>query len=353
VSHAQTFSPSLLFGLQASPIGELCVVLRPMSDQPKPPTPSHALPSILREFTPAYIALPADHPAKISLRTYTSALLLSLGPALFPFVAKAAVLVKARKGVDRVRVGDVVAGLGRLLRRELGPFGFAFAITAAVGGGSFLQSVSENMERSAVPSLQNGNADFGVAGGLNSTFKNAKSRLLRYWASLSNVQQTFLFNALASTVAIVLLQWKTALGRPSGVPELPLTLPIDENPKRKGVSPTLNLTLTLFVRALDSVVHGGLQDKLVQKLKLKGRDVTPGSAEVEEATSRDSVYAKNWINKWTSNLDSLVFCVCSARCVTRPLRTVAHPHPLNLGLFGVSFINRTRLSPPCYNLTKR
>ena len=240
-----------------------------------------------------------------------------------------------------MRVERAVAGLERLSRRGLGPFGFAFAITAAVAGGSLLQGARGGLEKSAVISLQNGYTSFRSAGGnLTSTFKNIKSRLACSWASLSDVQRTFLCNALASAVAIVLLQWKTAPGR---VPELPLTLPIDDVTKRRGVSPTLDLTLVFFVRALDSLIQGGLQDKLVQKLKGKGREGSPRSAQMEDETSRDSVYAKNWINKWTSNLDSLVFCVCSARCVLNPLHMVARTHSSNLGLSGVSFINQTCL----------
>ena len=314
-----------------------------MSDQSRPPAPLHLFPRIVQEWVRAYTALPADHPAKISSRTYGLALLLSLGPTLLPFVARAVVLAKAGKGVCRVRLGKVVVGLWRLLRRELGPFGFAFAITTAVAGGSLLRNVSENPEGPAVLSLRNGGE--GV-GGLNSTFKNVKSGLRRHWASLSGVQQTLLSNALASTVAIVLLQWSTATCRSAGVPEFPLTLPIDDIPRRKGISPTLNLTLILFVRALDSLVHGGLQDKLLQKSKVMGREATPGSTEAGEAASRDSPYAKNWINRWTSNLDSLVFCVCSARCVIRSLRTALHTHSLNPELSGVSFINQTRPPPP-------
>lgn len=296
----------------------------------------------------AYIALPADHPAKISSRTYGLALLLSLGPALLPFAAKIVSPAKVGKGVDRMRMGKVVVGLGRLLKRELGPFGFAFAIATAVAGGSFLQKVSKNLEKPTDPFLQNGDANFGTAGHLIPTLENVGSTLRGHWTSLSEVKQTFLTNALASSVAILLLQSKIAPGRPSGVPELPLALPIDDIPKRKGISPTLNLTLILFVRALDSVVHGGLQDKLLQKLKGKGREVTSGSTQVEEATSRDSVHAKNWIHKWTSNLDSLVFCVCSARCVFKSPNMVVHTHCSNLGSFGVSFIDRTRAFLPFY-----
>jgi hypothetical protein len=268
------------------------------------------LPSTLQDHIRAYIALPADHPAKIGSRTYALALLLSLGPALLPFVAKVVGLVKAGKDVDRAQARKVVAELGRLFRQELGPF--AFAITTAVAGGSFLQSVFETPQEPADLSLRNGDASLGTGGCLGSTFKNAKSRLWCYWTSFSDVQQAFLTNAVASTMAIALLQWKSAPGRR---PDIPLTLhiPIDDVPRRKGISPTLNLTLILFVRALDLIIHGGLQDKMLQKLNGKGREVAPGPTEVEEGTSRDSVHAKDWINKWTSTLDSLVFCISSAR----------------------------------------
>ena len=242
--------------------------------------------------------------------------------------------------VDRAMTREVVTGLGRLLRRELGPFGFAFAITTAVAGGSFLQKIFEN--NSANPpsdnSLQNSSLTPGSAtGGLDSTWV-ARFRL---WTSLSGAQRTFLANTLASTVAIILLQWKAAPVRPQGVTELPLTLPVPTEgiPKRKGISPTLNLTLILFVRALDSIVHGGLQDKLLQKLKGKEREVIPRSAEIEGATSKDSMQAKDWINRWTSTLDSFVFCLCSARC-DQNFTTVLLTDPSNIGSSGASSINQ-------------
>jgi hypothetical protein len=288
------------------------------------------LPAPLHEPIRAYVALPTDHPAKVSSRTYGLALLLSLGPALLPFVAKIAGLVKAGKDVDRKRVEKAVDGLGRLLRRELGPFGFAFTTTTAVAGGLFLQNLLENLEKSTGLSRQNRDP--------------MKATLGRRLTSLSNVQRAFLANSLASSMAILLLQWRRTPRRPSGVPELPLTLPIDDTPKRNGSSPTLNLTLTLFVRALDSVVYGVLQDELLRKLEGKGREVIAGGTKAEEATPGDSVHAKNWIRRWISNLDSLVFCVCSARCVTNPRCVVVRAHRFHSGSSGAFCINRKRAS---------
>lgn len=282
-----------------------------MSDKSTPPALLHKLLPIIQNHRRKYVALSPRHPAKISLRTYALGLLLSLGPALLPFVVKVVVFAKARKGVDRVKVKRVFAGVGRALKREFGPFGFAFAITTAVAGGPFLRSVLENLEEP-----RDANSDL-TAEGLNSVLKGAQSRLRYSWISLSDIQRTFLTNALASAAAIVLLQRGTAPSRPSGIPELPLTLPIstDDFPRRSSTPHTLNLTLILFVRALDSVVHGGLQDKLLQKLKENSREVTSRTIDDEEGTSRDFAHAKNWIAKWTSTLDSLVFYVCSARII--------------------------------------
>lgn len=305
------------------------------------------LPLILQDHIRAYTALPAEHPVKIGSRTYGLCLLLSLGPPLLPSVAKAVVLAKAGKDVDRVKARKVMAGLGRLLRRELGPFGFAFAIATAVSGGSFLQNMFGNLEKPSNLSLQHGMETLGAgSGGLDSVFKDTKSRLQCYWKSLSNAQQAYLTNALASAVAIVLLQGKPAPGRPSGVPGLPLTLPtpIDDTSGRKGISPTLNLTLILFVRALDCIVHSRLQGKLLQKFGGKGREGTFISAEVEKATPTDPAYAKEWINKWTSTLDSLVFCVCSARYDQSSSYGRSPADLSNLGLSGVSSINQNRSS---------
>ena len=283
-----------------------------MPDRLRLPAPLHFFPSVLHERIRAYVTLPTNHPVKVSSRTYGLALFLSLGPALLPFVTKTMTLVKAGKDADRMRAAKAVTGLGRLLRRELGPFGFAFAVTTAVAGGLSLQNLLENLEKSSGLSLRNGVPIFGAARDLKAMFSNVKSTLGRHLASLSDAQRAFLANFLASSIAISLLQWKRAPRRPSGVPELPLTLPIDDIPKRNGISPTLNLTLILFVRALDSVVYGGLRDELLRKLKGKGREVTPGRTEVEGA-QRDSVHAKNRIRRRISILDSLVFCVCSAR----------------------------------------
>ncbi|EPT04339.1 hypothetical protein FOMPIDRAFT_1040121 [Fomitopsis schrenkii] len=79
-----------------------------------------ALPNAVGEYLHS---IPDDDPLQIALRTYALSLALSLGPALVPFLTSP----KARK--------DGMTRLGRILGRELRVTGFAFAMTAGVGGG--------------------------------------------------------------------------------------------------------------------------------------------------------------------------------------------------------------------------
>src|SRR5258708_133111 len=105
-----------------------------MPNRSRPSAPLPISPSILQDHIRAYIALLVDHPTKIGFRTFGLGLLLFLGPGLVPFIAKVVVSANGGKDVDRKMVREVVAGLGKLLRRELGPFGFAFSLTTAVAG---------------------------------------------------------------------------------------------------------------------------------------------------------------------------------------------------------------------------
>lgn len=61
------------------------------------------------------------HPSQVAIRTYGLALSLSLGPSLVPFVLS---LITRRKSS---KTG--LEALKKILRRELGCDGFAFAIT--------------------------------------------------------------------------------------------------------------------------------------------------------------------------------------------------------------------------------
>lgn len=171
--------------------------------------------SVVREWShrvAEYLhTFPDDHPTQIALRTYALAISLALGPTVAGFA------VKPR--------WTRVQPLLRAVRRELGLTGFAFAITVAVAGGATLKSFSDFLERKE----------------LSSTYSKLKERL----SCLGDTQKTFLANALSATMAILLMHHRYSR-----------SLRSPHNAIVPKPSPTLDLTLLLFVRALDAVVRG-------------------------------------------------------------------------------------------------
>lgn len=198
-------------------------------------------------------AFPDDHPLQIALRTYALAISLSLGPTVASFV------VKPRW--KRVHL------LLRVIRRELGPTGLAFAITVAVAGGASLKSLLDSLDR----------------GRLGTTYAKVKTFL----SGLGSAQKTFLANAISATIAILLMHHR----RPR-TPSVPGILP----PKQ---SHTLDLTLLVFVRAMDAVVRG------VYLPAVRQNDSSSDVGAQERAVARRRTLA--------ARLDAFVFWAASAR----------------------------------------
>ncbi|EKM61043.1 uncharacterized protein PHACADRAFT_134164 [Phanerochaete carnosa HHB-10118-sp] len=199
-----------------------------------------------------------DHPLQIALRTYSLALSLSLSPVLAGFLAK-----PRRSGA---------AQLLRALRRELGFTGFASAFTVAIAGGAALRSLLAYLEKEQQGILP----------------LRAKTFLSR----LKDVHKTFSANALSAYIAIALLQHRRS--RPS----TPSTHRSSGITPIQRSSPTIDLTLLVLVRALDSVVrsvlfsHSTTQDVL-------------SSGELKRAENRRRTLS--------ARLDAMVFWASSAR----------------------------------------
>lgn len=204
------------------------------------------------------------HPAQITVRTYALALSLALGPALAPFLSSLLRSTPSSKYNTK--------SLNALLRHELGLGGFAFAITLAVGGGATVRHLWTSLDD---------------AGNKTAEDKQATS-----------TQKTFISYALSSAIGIFLLQ----KGR-----------------KRPGVqnapSRTLDLTLLLFVRAVDALVQS-----FVYKRSSRVR-VGERSVDVEhhpDLLSQRLLREKHQTTKsdipgLTARIDALVFWACSAR----------------------------------------
>ncbi|KIM48196.1 hypothetical protein M413DRAFT_224411 [Hebeloma cylindrosporum] len=260
--------------------------------------------------------LPDDptHPAQIALRTYAVALSLSLGPSIVPFIT--AILFPKARSSSRT---DFEA-LKRVLRRELGHDGFAFAITLSVAGGAALrqhlwcalrdQDQHENPNSTGTPDKQNSNNSnlFSSLADISNSLKGCVS-----W--LTPVQQTFISYLLSSTVGIFLIQ----AGR-----ERTSRLNAQARSSSQSLtSPTLDLTLLVLVRALDSLVQTFILRRPVSPVGASSGEgsnhaqKTRAGVEpqlVYERLEKEKVKRENDIRQqWTSQVDAFVFWACSAR----------------------------------------
>lgn len=229
------------------------------------------------------LSLPNDHPLWIAIRTYSLSLSLSLGPALVP-------LLTSRKSKTML-----FARVLRILRKELSVRGFAFAMTVAVGGGATLNHLwcwLEDEDRQ--PSAN----------------KDIEELLLRIKAYLrdaktSPFQRSILLNCVSSLLAILLMHSRQ---RTPYVPkaDIPLTVALSP-PKDKKTSATLDLTLMLVVRALDSVAQDIFIRKANQQVNLKGKQK---EGEGDDENIRN---VRQRVGIMTDKLDAIGFWVASSR----------------------------------------
>lgn len=230
--------------------------------------------ALSRASTNVLHSLPGDHPFSIALRTYMLSLSLSLGPTLFPFLAS-----------PRVRAGGI-ARIGSILRRELGPTGFACAMTVSVSGGYALARLWESL--SAVEGRAFPKGTQSICG-----------RLVHFLCSIQDLHRTFLAYMLSSSVAITLLQARTRNRVSPDSPGL-MALPFTSLRSESGPqsSPTTDLTLLLLVRALDSAVQAGIKSSIRPLETTKREDF-----EIAEKNRR----------RLRTAIDVAVFWACSAR----------------------------------------
>jgi hypothetical protein len=201
---------------------------------------------------------PDNHPTQIALRTHVLALFLSLGPAFAAFLANP----------RRKAVGPLV----RTIQRELGPTGFAFAMTTAMAGGAALKSAWTALEERKPTS--------------------SSPNQVAWFSRLQDVHKTFLANALSAFVAILLLQHQRLRSKDVyGIRALPIpyTRP----------SATLDLTMLLLVRALDVVM------RLVTLPIVKDSDFSDPETQKYVIARRRTLAAR---------IDACAFWASSARC---------------------------------------
>jgi len=267
------------------------------------------------------------HPAQIALRTYALALSLSLGPSLVPFVVN---LLSSR---SKTSSKTNAITLKRVLSRELGHDGFAFAVTLSVAGGAAvrkylwrtLQQGSDNVDPEKEP------AEDGTERSALRNVLRIFSRVKRFLLDLSPTQQTFLSFLFSSSIGILLIQagrqrsTRLQLARRAATTTslATSTSPLTHPALRAAVdrtSPTLDLTLLLLVRAVDSILQTFILQKPVPPsspdLKSSVSDKHPEPHIISQKLEKERVKRENEMRQqWTSQVDALVFWACSARYV--------------------------------------
>ncbi|KAJ7225508.1 hypothetical protein GGX14DRAFT_639276 [Mycena pura] len=216
-----------------------------------------------------------SHPVQVTIRTYCLALCLSLGPSLVPFLTSRSYSKKT--------------SLKRVLARELDFRGFAFSVTLAVGGGSFIRRLWH-----ALDSLD---ADTSGSGAWTAALP------LKTWISLlrlrlSSVQKTFLSNVISSTAGLLLLQ----AGRRRSKLRASLVN------KEPSASRTLDLTLLLLVRALDA----GVQSFVAQRSGSRRESDAEHPGKTSQ-TDMQRIAASAHREALRKQIDSFLFWACSAR----------------------------------------
>ena len=271
------------------------------------------------------------HPVQIALRTYALALLLSLGPSLSSFIVvifSKLINVKIKRSFTKTDL----ATLKRVIRRELGHDGFAFSVTLTVAGGAAIRDLFHNANASTgIESYDSNGSKIGAARASSSRGVQRLLQLLKSCLlSASPEQQTFISHVISSFIGILLLQ--------AGRARTARLRAASNSTKPSGYSPTLDLTLLLLVRAVDSIVQTLILQKSQPIASYTnnapspcGQPVSMENNSSRSGTERQHLEARlvhdkltkekskeetrKMKLKLTSRLDAFVFWACSARYV--------------------------------------
>ena len=255
------------------------------------------------------------HPVQVAIRTYALSLVLSLGPALVPFVTPL-LRATATRGIIKNRTGPRLVDV---LRHELGFKGFAFAFTAASAGGAAVRRLWCSLEEAGER-----------LSGLHSDIEPIA--LLRLWSKCKRriasrkftpLQKSFLSNFIASSFAAVLLRVGRRSFKPLRIPlPIPWTLPITGSSPSSTASLTLDLTLLLCVRAFDSAVQWFVFENSKNVVRNSSTNASVEGNILRVTLEREKrIQEANKRRRYlTTAIDAFVFWGCSARCVHSTLR---------------------------------
>ncbi|KAF9456193.1 hypothetical protein BDZ94DRAFT_1204828 [Collybia nuda] len=237
----------------------------------------------------------ATHPVQIALRTYALSLSLSLGPSLVPIATSLFISTAKTPFIP----------LKRVLKRELALDSFAFAITLSVAGGAAIRRLWSALDQEF--------HDTGHPSPPLQRFRSARRRLQAFLTCLnvSSSQKTFLSNVFSSAVGIMLLK----AGRQRAM-KLRNRHSLSAQASSKDCSsPTLDLTILLLVRAMDSLLQALIRAATKPSPKHDGKSRRKSTSIVTNKYINDKV-KQTWdrqIKTRASQIDALIFWGCSAR----------------------------------------
>lgn len=245
--------------------------------------------SRIKQLARKLAKLPSHHPLQIASRTYALSLSLSLIPAILPILT------------SRKNISGKAARLARTLRNELSPRGFAFAMTIAIGGGEALRGLWQRVDSQETDEECTALDSYIRKLGIQSE-KNP----------LPPICKTFISCSISSMAAILLLASRRSSAQ-SKRADIPFTVPITLSARNTGrrTSATLDLTLMLFVRAVDAVLQG----EFVRRAEVQAdRQRTEGgntTSYIHDIRVRAA--------SMTDKVDALAFWVASSRYAIRLL----------------------------------
>jgi hypothetical protein len=225
-----------------------------------------------------------NNPLHIALRAYALALSFSLGPSLLTLITT---LLRSSKNQSPKHT---VAALRRLLKKQLGPHGFAFSMTLATAGGASLSAIWNSLYPLNLSDDDRGPGRVTSNLGLLPDFK----RLFPYSTTL----RLFICNVIASTASIFLLQ----TGSSSRQPRL---------------SPTIDLTILLAVRALDALIQSCIfKHHPLESLRISSEPIATHD-DIEKRLEREKIHGDTErFRKLRNRIDGVIFWACSARYCT-------------------------------------
>ena len=244
--------------------------------------------------------LASPHPLQMILRTYALGLSLSLGPSLIPFISS---LIRSKPSPR-----TSLSALKHVLRRDFGLDGFAFAITVCVGGGAAIRRLWHILDS---PTQETCSIS------MRTICRRRQYSTYLQVLKMTSYHRTFLANVLSSSLGVLLLQagYRRSLllkrARDSSTFGM---LHSDPSTRTIRALPTLDLTLLLFVRAMDAIlqtfIHKSTQPAQSMSDKARRHLTEPST---RNKLLKQDVNPDKRVRDLISRTDAFVFWACSAR----------------------------------------